>query len=161
MFRLTILNAIELGEIQFSEILIEKYAPQISKVHRENAINYGKALVNFYKKDFDMALHYSSMLDGNFFVTDQKALRIILFIEKKFHTECEAEIKAFKKFLKTNKFLSPSIKEQLENFCYFAPYVNNSERRMNMLSKKRLKQEMDKKKKIYFKHWLLEKIDGL
>jgi len=161
LYRLTLVNMVELGKYDAAEKFIESCKSELAERYRDNGMNYGKALLYFYKKEFDKALEYSSRIEGNFFLTDQKILRIMLFIEKGFYDECAAEIKAFKKFIQTNKFLSPLVRQSLERFLAFIPYLNNSGQKKKMISKKKLKEMLNEKSMVYFKDWMSEKIAGL
>jgi hypothetical protein len=151
---------VELGELDYAEEFINKYTSDITELHKGDAVNYGKALISFFRKDFDKALQYSSKIGGNFFLTDQKVLRIMLFVEKGFSEECNAEVKAFKKFLQINKFLSPQIRESLERFLFFIPYITTYGKK-KLISKKKLNQMFNEKNVVLFKGWMFEKINGL
>ncbi len=161
LFRLTLLNIIELGKYEFAEKFIADYSHELPITHRENAVNYGKALLCFYRKDFENALSFSCKVEGNFFLTDQKMLRIILFIEKGFTEECKIEIKSFKKFLQTNKFLSHITKQSLEKFLEFIKYISSSPNKKNIIQKKNLNRMIQDAGITLFKDWLIEKINGL
>lgn len=161
LYRLTLLNCVELGELDFAEQLMKKHSQEMAESHRKHAVNYGTALINFYKKDFDKALLYSSKIGGDFFLTDQKVLRIMLFIEKGFFEECNVEVKAFKKFLQTNKFLSPDTKQSLEEFLEFIPYLINSPQKRKFIPNKQLRNMIEDSGIVLFKDWVTEKINGL
>lgn len=161
LYKIALINSVEVANYDFADEFIEKYSSELPEAHRSNAINYGKALVSLYRKDFDNALTYSSKVGGNFFLTDQKIIRIILFIEKKYFDECEIETKAFKKFLKTNKSLSPSVKQSLDKFLFFIPHISNQPDKKKTLSKKKLNELLKDKGNIHFKDWINERIKGL
>lgn len=161
LYRIILENALELDKLDYAEILVEKENTSIIKEHRLDAVNYGRGLIQFYKGSFDDALESLSKVDTSFFALDQKALRIMLFIEKKYYYECRIEIKSFKKFLQTNKFLSENLRTNWGNFLFFISFLSNDRNGSEQVNKKMLRDLMKEKKPVYYKKWLIKKINGL
>lgn len=161
LFRLFVNNLLVLGKTQLAKEVTEKYITDVHFSHRENTYNYSQALISFYENDFDKALFHASKLQGTFLHVEQKAIRLLLFIEKGFYDEFNTELKAFRKFLKTNLSLSPDVKNSYTNFLFFVSHIVNATYSKGTVSVKKLKEKLESMPRIYFRDWILKKINGL
>lgn len=161
LFRLVISNLLVLGKIDLAKNIAEKYIGDVYVSHRENTYNYSKSLIAFYEKDFDNALLHSSKLVGTFLHIEQKALRIILFMEKGFYTEFNTELKGFRKFLKTNLSLSPDVKIGYTNFLFFVSHIADLINLKGTEPVKKLREKLQKTTLIYYRDWIEKKLEGL
>jgi hypothetical protein len=161
LYKLTLLNTLELEKTDEAEKFIEKYTVEISENHKEDAVNFSKAYLSFYKKDFAKALDFMNKIKANFFFTDQKILKIACFSEMEYKDECANEVKSFRKYLKTSKFLSAETKATYNKFLFFIPYLCRSGKGKNFLSKKKLLENLQDVNSVYLTGWLKRKIDGL
>lgn len=159
LYRIFLENALETGKFSFAEKLVENETGNILNEHREDAINYGRSLLQFYKENYDISLELLSKVNSNFFVINQKALRIILFIEKEFFYESSIEIKSFKKYLLTNKFLSNDLKEMWNGFAQVASFFTEKNSTYDKGEKKRFLDLLESQRHIYFKKWFVKKIN--
>lgn len=160
-FKLVLQNLLVLGKIDSAKEFIEKHIDIVYVSHRGNTLNYSKALICFYEKKFDDSLLYSSKLDGTFLHVEQKALRILLFIEKGFCLEFVSELKAFRKFLKTNISLSEGVKNGYSNFLFFISHISDLIQSKGTESAKRLLEKLRSTELIYYRDWIEKKLEGL
>ncbi|MBS1513645.1 MAG: hypothetical protein JSS63_01345 [Bacteroidetes bacterium] len=161
LFRIALENSLELENYDYAENFLTKNIDAISIEKRNDVLNFGKALLCFYKGDYGNSLEYLSRTDGSLFAIDQKALRMLLFIEQKFYFECGTELKSFKKFLSTNKFLSPETMERWMNFTHIVSLLLDNYEKKNKPGKKLIRDLLSSKKQVYFHKWFLKKINGL
>jgi hypothetical protein len=153
-FRIVILIGVSLGKIDFAKNFLKNYLKEVYQPHRENINNFASAVINFYDKKNEEALEYLSRMEVSFLSTDQKLLRVLLFLDMNYLTECENEIKSFKKFLATNYSLSESSKEGYKNFLYFASQILKIKKGRQEISLKELKKKLKEGKCVYYKSFL-------
>lgn len=161
LFRIIIENSLELGKFEYVEKFIQNESIHLSEDQQNDSINFGKALLGFYKDEINASLEHLSKTDINYFVLDQKALRILLYIEHKYFYECANEIKSFKKFLSANKFLAAEVKKRWNHFIQISSSMLEHVKSNEKNGKTLIKDILTSQSHLYFKNWFIKKLNGL
>lgn len=159
-FKNIITLALRLSEFKWVEDFIELYGNKINIEYRENAINYNKASLYFYKRDYNKVIPLLQQIqyDEVNYGLGSKSLLLATFYELDEFESLSSLYESFKHFIDRNKSISDHIKKS---------YLQ-----LIKITKKLTQNRLDKAKLISIKaeiistqvaskNWLLEKVDEL
>jgi hypothetical protein len=159
----TILNyGVRLKEIEWLEIIIEKF-----KDHHEEEINdslytYSLALINFEKKKYDVSLKLISKIKVNEVIMklDVDLLLLLIYFDLNYVDSALSLIDSMRHFISNEKYFSNSVKENHQNFLkyYRILLMNKNNREKQDLLELRI--ELLKCTNLRRKYWLLEKVQS-
>ena len=100
------------------EKFIENYSGRLNPEHREDALNYSYAQLNFYKKQFGKSLEYISRTDTEFsnFKYHLKVLVLKIYYETEDYDSMYYAADSFSHFLNKNKMVRGRYREEFSNF---------------------------------------------
>ena len=157
-FRNYVLAGLRYGSYSEVEKFIDQRAPLLEEKHRENAIYFNKARLNFYKKNFDDVISFLSKVNYEdvFYAVDSRMLLMAAYYENKEIDPLESTLDAFIKFLQREKKLDVFKKNAYLNFCKFLRrFIQFKEKDYDTLMEKIIET-----KPMYNKAWLLQKVEA-
>lgn len=154
LFRIFLLNSLALGKQKFVTMLSKELVNEVYPQQKKNVKFFSDAVINLYERNYDAALSSLSKMESSFLNIDQKALRIILFIKKKYLIECCTEIKSFKKFLQSNHSLSDQTKQGYKNFLFFAETILKNIMGKSEIPEAGLRKKMKLMTSVYYKDFV-------
>lgn len=159
-FKNIITLALRLNQFQWVENFITEFGPKINIDHRDNAINYNKASLYFYKKNYDLAipLLQKVQFDEVNYGLGSKALLLACFYELDEIDPLYSHIDSFKAFIQRNKSITPDKKKRYIDLIKFTKSISNT--KLDQKALLRLKKEIDESEAVS-KKWLQEKVTEL
>lgn len=159
-FKNIITLGLRLKQFDWVEMFIEEFGPKIDILYRENAINYNKACLFFYKKNYNLAipLLQKVQFDEVTYGLDAKSLLLASYYELDEIDPLYSHIDSFKAFVQRNKSITPDRKKRYIDLIKFTKSISNTKLDQKALSK--LKDEI-KNSQAASKNWLLEKMNEL
>lgn len=159
-FKNMITLALRLGQLDWVDRFINEYGANINEGYRENAVNYNKATLHFYRKNYNVAipLLQKVQFDEVNYGLDAKALLLACYYEMDEIDPLYSHIDSFKAFVQRNKSITPDRKKSYLELIKYTKILTST-----TLDKKkidRLKMEISNSQAMS-KKWLLEKVDEL
>lgn len=147
------------GEFQKVEEFINSYSVKLNSEHINDAVNYSRAQLCFYKKDFERSLEYISKTDTDFsqFKFLLKILSLKIYYETGDYESLYYASDSFQHFLNKNKLVDENYKS---NFSKFIKMLDLIVRYRSLKEDKILYkiEEQFKNKSMAGKKWLMEKL---
>jgi hypothetical protein len=158
IFRNIIINALKLGEYDWTERFIKQYFPKLPAGSRENMYNFSYSLLNFEKKNFEDALNYITKVKYDTFVFkfDIKVLMLKIYHELNYTEQEISMLDTFRHFIIENASISEFIKYIHLNFIRFLHEIIKVKNGNKEINPNRLKKEIINSS-VRNKEWLLEK----
>jgi len=106
------------GEFKRVEEFINSYSLKLNSEHAIDAVNYSRALICFYKKEYERALEYISKTDTDFsqFKFLLKILLLKIYYETGDYESLYYASDSFQHFLNKNKLVDDNYKTNFSNF---------------------------------------------
>jgi hypothetical protein len=153
---------LRLGDYDGVEDFIMQYSPLLKKEFRDNALTFNLAQLHYAKGDYGKViglLRYVEYKDV-FYALGGKTLLLKTYYELDEHTAMDAHIDSFRIYLRRNKLISGSVKQQYTNF------LRLTKKLMFLPPRSRedaaaLEQQVLSTDVFVNKNWLLEKLEGL
>ncbi len=157
-FRNYVLAGLRSSSYPEVEKFIQLRAPLLEQKHRENAVYFSSARLNFYKKNYDEVISFLSKVnyDDVFYAVESRMLLMATYFENGDFDPLESTVDAFLKFLQREKKLENFKKNAYLNFCKYL-------RRFIQFKEKDYEAFMDKiieTNPMYNKAWLLNKVEA-
>jgi len=161
-FRNIVTAALRLGETQWAATFIEEYQLKIAKEHRQNMVNYCRAALLFFQKDYATALIWLSQfeLKDFFYHIEHKILLVKVYYELNEYESLQSLLHAFRVYLLRSTHLSEHLKVSYHNFIRLVEKLL----KLKMEGKKasdKLITGTQKLTSISNQDWLLQKIKEL
>lgn len=159
-FKNIITLGLRLKEFDWIENFIDEFGPKIDNLNRDNAVNYNKASLYFYKKRYELAipLLQKVQFDEVTYGLDAKALLLASYYELDEIDPLYSHIDSFKAFVQRNKSITTDRKKRYIDLIKFTKNISNTKLDYKALVK--LKEDI-KNSQAASKKWLLEKVDEL
>jgi len=159
-FKNIITLALRLSEFNWTEEFIDNYGIKINKEYRTNAINYNKAMLFFYKKNYDNAipLLQKVQFDEINYGLGAKSLLLATYYELDEFDSLNSLFDSFKNFLLRNKSISDYTRKsyiQLIKYTKLLSSDNLNKARLSIIKSEIINNQ------VASKSWLLEKVDEL
>ncbi len=150
--------ALRLNEFNWVEEFIETYGNRINKEYRDNAINYNKALLHFYRKEYDKAipLLQKVQFDEVNYGLGAKSLLLATFYELDEIDALNSFYESFKLFVQRNKNITEERKKSYLQLIKFTKKLTDLSIDREQVQK--LKNEIQSSQAMS-KKWLLEKVE--
>ena len=155
-------NIIKLGlsleRYQYVENFIEQYGLMLEEKHRENLLIYSLAELNFYKKEYDVAMDYLSQVIYSkdiYYQLNAKSMLARIYYEKEEEELLLSLLASFKLFLRRNNKYSKGIIKSHLSFCNVLSRIM----RKNKAKKASIKEQIENAKLIMDKRWLLKALE--
>ncbi|MCB0728887.1 MAG: hypothetical protein KDD00_15590 [Ignavibacteriae bacterium] len=163
LYRLIIQNFTDLSKLTEAESFILRYTHFLNSDKKESFYNFGFALIEFKRNNFEKALGYVSKVEMIFllFKYDIRNLYLMIYYKLEYSDEAYSLLDSYKHFLKNNKDVSDEKRELNDNFaCYYrkllsAKLSGNSSDLYETMKK------LTDENKIVHKEWLLEQFSDL
>lgn len=163
-YRTILVYALKLGEIKWSEELIEKFKDFHGPGLKSNILNYSYALLNFEKGLYDESLKYLSKLkqDNIIIRLDSDVLYIMNYYEKDFLESALSAAESFKYFVNSSNVLSSEVvRSQLEFARHARFLIKTKFSRLNEFEYEKRKSEIESFAGLRRKKWLLDNLDKI
>jgi hypothetical protein len=161
-FRNIVPIALRVNEFDWTEHFINENAGYVDEKYRENAVEFSKARLEFYRKKFGKVLDHLNKVsyEDVWYNINAKTLQIASYYELNEFDALESLLQAFKMYIKREKSLSQERKHHYLNMIKFtnALIKINPKEQFKVI---KLKEEIINTKGIVSKPWLLEKIESL
>jgi hypothetical protein len=159
-FKNIITLALRLNEFGWVEDFIESYGTRINKEYRENAINYNKATLHFYRREYDLAipLLQKVQFDEVNYGLGAKSLLLATFYELDEIDALNSFYESFKLFVQRNKSITDERKKSYLQLIKYTKKLTDVTSSKDHLQK--LKTEIQNSQAMS-KKWLLEKVSEL
>lgn len=151
--------ALKAGEIKWVENFIDDFGKYLEENVRESNINFSRARVEGYKKDWRKLIGYLSYTEYTevFQALLSRTLLLIAYYELKENDSLESLLNSFKLYLDREKSLNKERKTQYYNLIKFTrTLLNLTKKDKDKLQA--LKEEIEKAEAVVNKAWLLEKV---
>ncbi len=154
-----------LNEFIWAEKTIEKYRPNLEKVHADSVYQFNMGAVAFYQKDFKTALSHFIRVEKVNLAYDIDC-RIMLL---KSHYELDKEydertIRTFllsERFIQSHKGLTSNNKKAYKNFVRILINIYNMRHGVGKMTPEKIRRKLEKLEYVSDKQWLLKKIEEL
>lgn len=163
LFRNIFVNALSLGEIEWTENYVKNYIITLEPEQRENMLHFCRSRIYFLKKKYDEALTELNKIKFELFTFkfDVKTIYIKIFYELHYFEEDLHLIDSYKHFLMKNKKVSKSFKTININFANLLEEIilvrlDNKKEKLSIL-----KEKVDNTESVDSRAWLLEKINEI
>ena len=159
-FKNIVTLALRLNQFKWVETFIDDYGPKINVSFRENAINYNRASLYFYKKEYDRAipLLQKVQFDEINYGLGAKSILLACYYELDEFDALYSHIESFKVFIKRHKAITDDIKKsyiQLANFTKKLLESGGDKSKLLSIKESIVSSQTSSKK------WLLEKVEEL
>lgn len=147
-----------------AETFILEYSEILNTDKKDSFINYGYALIEFKRKNFEIALGYISKVDNAFFFFKYhlKTLYLQIYYELGYTEEANSMIDSFRHFLKNNKNVPEGRALRHKIFMGYYKKLQNLKFSTDKSDLQKLNKDILKEEKIlFFKNWFLDKIKEL
>lgn len=153
------INALLIGETDWTLKFINEFGPLLENRHRENAINFNLSSYYLFIKDYDNAIRYLSKVNLNeyFDKIKTKALYLMIYYECRMFDSALSLIDTFKHFLFKNKSVPDYVRERTNNFLL----VINHLIKFRLGEIKKFDPELRNKQAIMNRYWVQQKINEL
>lgn len=154
--------ALRVGEYQWAEYFIQSYAKFIEEKHRDNAVYFSMARLDFYRKNYRKVIEHLSRVNYEdvWYSLGSRTILIFTYYELDEFDALESLLQAFRMYIDREKSLSKDRKQSYLNLIKMTKSlikINPNEKDKLL----KLKQEIDSMNNIVSKPWLLEKVDEL
>jgi hypothetical protein len=159
-FKNIVTLALRLGEFAWVEDFIESYGNKINLEYRENAINYNKASLHFYRKQYDKAIPLLQKVqfdEVNYGLAVKSSL-LMNFYELNELETLNSFFHSFRLYLNRNKSITDERRKSYLQLVKFAKKLTESQNDDAKLLKVKIEIENSQ---AMSKKWLLEKVDEL
>jgi hypothetical protein len=160
-FRNFIVIGLRMNEFQRVENYIKNNLYLLEEFRQDNALNFNMARVYWYKKDFESVLVYLNKVnyDDIWYNINSRYYLLTSYYELGEFDVLESSIESFLAFLRREKSIDTARKK---NQILFANLIKKLVRYQTEANKlRKLKIELEAKKSIPNRNWLLEKIEEL
>ncbi len=160
-FKNIVTLALRLNEFAWTEDFIESFKHKINPAYRENAINYNRAVLHFYKKEFDkvIPLLQKVQFDEAAYGLASRTMLIAVFYELRDSDALFSYFDSLKSWLRRTKSTLTDRKDRYIDLINFTKklieYENASHEKIVKLKQDIIQSNSASKK------WLLEKVDEL
>jgi len=163
LYRLILQNFTDLNKLADAESFITKYTPHLNSDKKESFYNFGFALIEFKRNNFDKALEYISKVEMLFilFKYDIRNLYLMIYYELDYSDEAYSLLDSYKHFLKNNKSVSDERRGTNDRFAGWYRKLLSAKLSGNRSDLSTIKKQITEDKKIVHKEWLLEKFEEL
>lgn len=159
-FKNIITIALGLNKINWTENFINEYGNKIFEPFKENALNYNRAVLHFYKKEYKHAIPYLQKVqfDEVTYGLGARTLLLESYYEMDEFDALASLLDSFKGFIKRTKSITSEIKKR---YLLLIKYTSNLAESANSKTKLiTLKADINKSNAIS-KGWLIQKVDEL
>ncbi len=156
----TILNyGVRLKEIDWLEIIIEKFKDHHEEEIKDSLYNYSLALINFEKKKYDVSLKLISKIKVNEVIMklDVDMLLLLIYFDLNYVDTALSLIDSMRHFISNEKYFSNSVKENHHNFLKYYRIILMNKNNCEKQDLFELRNELLKCTNLRRKYWLLEK----
>ena len=157
-FRNYVLAGLRSSSYPEVEKFIKLRAPLLEQKHRENAVYFSSARLNFYKKNYNEVITNLSKVnyDDVFYAVESRMLLMATYFENGDFDPLESTVDAFLKFLQREKKLESFKKNAYLNFCkYLRRFIQFKEKDYDAFMTKIVETNP-----MYNKAWLLKKVEA-
>ena len=158
-FRNIVALSLKIGEIRWAETFIDDFGKYLEGNVRESNINFSRARVEGYKKDWKKLIGYLVYTEYTevFQAVLSRTLLLIAYYELIEIDSLESLLNSFKLYLDREKSLNKERKTQYYNLIKFTrTLLNLTKKDKDKLQA--LKEEIEKAEAVVNKAWLLEKV---
>ena len=161
-FRNIVFFALRVGEYSWAEYFIQSYAKYVDDKHRDNAVYFSMARLDFYRKNYRKVIEHLSKVNYEdvWYNLGSRTLLISTYYELDEYDALESLLMAFRMYIDREKSLTKDRKQSYINLIKFARklILTNSKDTDKLI---KLKEEIANTKNVVVKPWLLEKIEEL
>lgn len=158
-FRNIIALSLKLGEFGWAENFINQFGRYLESNLKESNLNFSKARVEWYKKDYRKVIEYLAYTEYTevFQALLSRTLLLLSYYELKETDSLESLLNSFKLYLDREKSLNKERKTQYYNLIKFTRTLLNLTKK-DKEKLQALKEEIEKAEAVVNKAWLLEKV---
>ncbi len=161
-YRDILVTALELKEIGWAENFVNKFSGLLDPIHMENALTYGRAIVNFGNGRYEEAIRDISTVKYDYFLfkIDMKNLLLKIYYELGYFSEAMDTVDSYRHFLAKNRSVSGSFKKYNMDFVkFYVELIRVKENKGQNLDE--LVLGFGRSDQIRNKGWIAGKIDEL
>ncbi len=162
-FRNVVLIGLRLNQFDWVDNFINNYSQYLNEAYRENVVNFNKARMHYYKKDYDEVVVLLSQVEFSdmSYSLQAKALLLGTYYELKEIGPLYSFIDSFRTFLNRNK--TKMTEERRKNYINLTSFVKKlADVIPGDIDKiKQLEDELEKSDGIADVQWVKEKIEEL
>jgi hypothetical protein len=150
-------------DFDWTENFISEYKDKLEPVQKDNLVNYSKALLSYYKNDYETSLTLlSSVKDTNIvFKIDIRTLLIRIYYDLNAYEEFLSLAEAFKQTMNKSSILDKERKLHIINFIKYTVQLFKIKLDKDKEKLFIIKNMILSNNKISIKFWLMDKINEL
>ncbi|NOS83664.1 MAG: hypothetical protein HOP31_00860 [Ignavibacteria bacterium] len=158
----SIRNAAIIHEFEWCNNFIENYKDKLNQERLTETLSYSYALVDFYKRNYEIALRHISAIniERSTLKTEFKNIQLVIYFEMNYTDELISLIDSYKHFLNRDKEIAEKTKELCSEFIKIVTKLVKIKLDGNIESAELLKNEISKKNYFNFKEWVIMKLDS-
>ncbi len=140
-----------------------KYYKNLNTDKEESFYDFSFALIEFKRKNYDKSLEYISKVEITFHYLKyiSKILYLQIYFELNYTEEANFMIDSFKHFLKANQHVPDKLGINFKKFTDYYKKLLNIKTSGKRSELRNLYKSISNEKRLFYKSWLLEKIDEL
>lgn len=156
-------TAIRAGDFEWAIYFINKFKSSLPEKIRENTYNYSRAIYDFAAGNYNDSLQGLSMVKYNdvYHKLKCKCFTSMLFYELGYTVQLLSHIDAFNHFIMNDKLLNKDRKNIYSAFMKYLKKMDSIKQSFSQNKYAKLKEKLDIDKEVYYKDWLLKKMDQL
>ena len=144
------------------EQFIQRYTERLPKQHQENALNYNLAKVYFHQKKYDDVIEQLREVEYEnlVYALGGKLMLLKTYYELQEYSALDSLMDSFRIYLRRNKLLSRSVKQQYLNVLRFVKKLSNADP-YDKEGLKKLEHQIQECKALADKVWIMKKMGEL
>lgn len=161
-FTAILLTGINSEEYALTEKLLNECSQRLNPLHKQDALNFSNALINFSRKDFSKALEYAGITSTEFtsFKYHLKIISLKSLFELSDYESLYYMSDSFEHFLSNNKLVSSRYKSEFKKFIRMLDLLVKLKTENEDKHFERLKMFL-KDNSFTGKKWIQEKLDEI
>lgn len=162
-FKTVVSMALIMNDFGFAKNFIDNYSKYISEYDRDNAFQYGSAMYEFSKKNYETALGHLGKINFSdlYSKLDLKVFQIVIFYEMNYDEALYSAMEAFRHFLRNNKLITKNKYPFYSNFHHALKKLIRIKKNKDPFEKEHLIKNFLSKNMFINKAWIIEKLDGM
>ncbi len=153
-------NSLALGKISYTEEMVEKYSPQITKNLRNHLQNLCYAWISFYKGDLTTAHNYLLPIETENVVIKYsiRSLQVMIYFQNGEYQTLSSYIDSFKHFINYNtESIEVEIRKSGITFCNFTSLLIKLKLDPDQKKAAKVRKEVNESK-FLMKDWVLRQL---
>jgi len=159
-FRNITMSSLRLGEFDWTNEFIKSYSNKLNPKFADSVINYNKALLSFYRKEYQKVIEYlvSFEYDEVNYSLGAKNLLLSTYYELDEFEALHSLLNSFNVYINRNSRIIDRVKKAYKNLIQFTRKLSKA-KYQDKKSIEKLKKQIEETELLFSKQWLLSKVN--